>query len=296
MTTKESPGGISLAESTTTNKFPISIIEVPKASYHNQSKTAMMVASKNMGGPNYAGPLRLCQPRWKHISTFYIYELSAESYYLAQSLTSHPHYSVLRSEFEDFDKALSQFQAKNRSCRIKRIAVTENFQDEFLTVINDFTAFNNIKQFVDTVSDVTLFSQLATDGKLDTNRGNVKIDFGFACGQNLERNLDALGVTRPRILDRTMDPVFLDVQRQLSVLTDLVSKSCNLPLYHRVGNIHVDFAARLHPDGLIPAWRVAQNEPNQFLEVHEDSNNDRRPLMSPVGVFSRIYNTDLGPQ
>jgi hypothetical protein len=72
--------------------FPFDVIELPKESYHLQSKTKMTVASANMGGIGYGGPSCTHHlARWKHIATFYIFKLSAESYYLAQSLTCHPH-------------------------------------------------------------------------------------------------------------------------------------------------------------------------------------------------------------
>ena len=89
--------------------------------------------------------------------------------------------------------------------------------------------------------------------------------------------------------------MFLEVQKQLSLLSDLFSDAFQLPLYHRVDDIHKKYAAKLHPQGLFPAWRVAGHGPKIFIEVHEDSLNDSRPLMSPVGVLSRIYNTEVGP-
>ena len=130
---------------------------------------------------------------------------------------------------------------------------------------------------------------------MDKNRGNTKMDFGFACGQNLVRDIDSFGATKPRTLDRTNEPVFLAIQEQLSTLMDAVSENFGLPLYHRLDNIHQIFAQSLHFRGVIPAWRAATNLPDQPLEVHEDTNNDERLLMSPVGVFSRIYATDEGP-
>ena len=255
----------------------------------------MRVASKNKGGRNYPGPLRLYEPRWKHIRSFYVIEMSTESYYLAQSLTDHPHYTILRSEFPDFLTALTKFQQRNRTCKINRISSSKNFQDEFLIVVNDFSMLPQLRTIIDNIQDEALLLELNQKGKLDKTRGNTKIDLGYACGQNLERDLDQFGVTRPRILDRTLETVFVAIQEQLSTLIDAISQAFFLPAYHRVDRIDERFARKLHPNGIIPSWRAAINGPNQKLEVHEDSNNDNRENMSPVGVLSRIYSTQLGP-
>jgi hypothetical protein len=47
----------------------------------------------------------------------------------------------------------------------------------------------------------------------------------------------------------------------------------------------------LHPQGIIPAWRVAISRLDQFLQVHEGFNNESHALMSPVGVLSRLVGT-----
>jgi hypothetical protein len=275
--------------------FATVVIEVPKPSYHSQSKTSMFTASLKAGGSTYRGPQRLCLPRWKHIQTFYVFDLSAENYYQAASLSHHPHYSILKSELEEFNSALTKFQSQHRSCKIKRVTATENFQDDFLLVINDFSKYPCLQKMVDAIDDTNLLQELLTQGKLDMNRGNWKLDFGYASGQNLERDLLEFGVTRPRILDRTTEPQFLGVQTQLSQISDQVSESFGLPLYHREENIHQRYAAKLNPLGLFPAWRVAGHGPKAFVEVHEDFLNESRPLMSPVGVLSRIYQTEDGP-
>jgi hypothetical protein len=85
-----------------------------------------------MGGIGYNGPLRTHLACWKHIATFYIFELSPESYYLAQSLSCHPHYTILRSEMPAFDACLKAFLKKDGSSRIKRVSIEENFRDDFL--------------------------------------------------------------------------------------------------------------------------------------------------------------------
>ena len=264
-------------------------------SYHKQSKIQMRVASKNKGAGKYPGPLRLYEPRWKHIRAFYIIEMSQESYYLAKSLTHHPHYSILRSEFPDFLTALTKFQQSNRTCKINRISSSKNYHDEFLIVVNDFTFFPQLRIIIDKIQDKELLLELIGKGQLDETRGNTKIDLGYACGQNLQRDLDQFGVTRPRILERTRETIFIAIQEQLSRLIDAVCDALSLPKYHRVDGIDECFARKLHPKGIIPSWRVAMNSPNQRLEVHEDINNDKRELMSQVGVLSRIYTTELGP-
>jgi hypothetical protein len=99
----------------------------------------------------------------------------------------------------------------------------------------------------------------------------------------------------PRILDKSHEPMFLEVQKDLSVLIDLVSKQFSLPLFHRLDNFHARFCCVLHPQGIIPAWRVAISRLDQFLQVHEDSNNESCALMSPVGVLLHLVGTVDGP-
>jgi hypothetical protein len=275
--------------------FPIVVIEVPKPSYFSQSKMAMAVASQNMGGILYDGPIRSCVVRWKYISKFYIIELSVESYYLAQSLTHHPHYTILRKDFLVFDSFLTGFLKKHGSTQVKRISLSENFQDDFLLVINNFTEYPVLRNFLASIDDSQLLPEVLLVATLDTNRGNCKIDCGYSTGQNLVRELEDFGMTRPRLLDKTREPVFLVVCKDLSLLVDLVSETFSLPKYYRLDNFHSMFCQEFHPAAIIPAWRVAISRPEQFLEVHEDANNESRALMSPVGVLSRLVHSDIGP-
>ena len=276
-------------------QFPIMVIEVPKQSYHSQTKAAMSVASKKQGGSRYDGPQRVCPLRWLHIHTFYIVELSNNNYYQAKSLTNHPHYSILRSELPEYEEHLRHFQTKERCIHVKRIHLKDNYYDNFLLVINNLEAYPLLVPLIHNIDDTNLLMEVSKNGKLDHYRGNMKLDFGFACGQNLERHRDDFGSTTPRILDRTKEPTFLEIQKELSEITNAISETFNLPKYHCVDDIHLQFAATLHPEGIYPAWRAAWHGPNRFIDVHEDAMNDSRPLMSPVGVLSRIYQTKDGP-
>jgi hypothetical protein len=106
---------------------------------------------------------------------------------------------------------------------------------------------------------------------------------------------DKNGSTMPRLLEMTDHPIFLAVNIELSCLINLVCEQYSLPQYYRQDNFHKRFCHQLHPQGVIPAWRVAISQPDQFLQVHEDSKNETRPLMSPVGVFSRLVPSIEGP-
>jgi hypothetical protein len=273
--------------------FPVVVIEVPKPLYHLQSKTSMRVASHKMGGVVYDGPSCSHLQQWKHISIFYIIELSLESYYLAQSLTHHPHYLILRSELPAFESLLNGFLKKNASSSAKRIHHLQNFQDDFLLVINNFGPFPQLQKFLSTIHDDDLLHAVVSQAQLDSSRGNLKIDIGYASGQNLVRA--TFGTTIPRILEKTHKPMYLEVQKDLSVLIDLVLSQFDLPQYHRLDDLHTRFWRLLHPHGIIPFWRVAISRPDQFLQVHEDSNNESQPLMSPVGVLLHLVVTVDGP-
>jgi hypothetical protein len=189
-------------------EFPFVVIEVPKTSYHSQNKTLMRVVSQKMGGVLYNSPSCFHVARWKHISIFYIMELSVESYYLAQSLTHHPHYSVLRSEYSSFDALLTGVLKANTSSSAKRINHPQNFQDNFLLVINNFSNFPPLLKFLSTIHDNDLLQAVVSQAQMDASRGNLKADFGYASGQNVIRA--SFGTTIPGILDKSHKPMLLD--------------------------------------------------------------------------------------
>jgi hypothetical protein len=253
----------------------------------------MRVVSQKTGGVLYDGPSHFHVTRWKHISIFYIIELSVESYYLAQSLTHHPRYSVLRSEYSSLDALLTGFLKTDTSSSAKRINHHQNFQDNFLLVINNFSNFPPLLKFLSTIYNNDLLQAVVSQAQMDASRFNLKVDFGYGSRQNLMRA--SFGKTIPCILDKSHEPMFLKVQKDLSVLIDLVSKQFSTPLYHQLDNFHARFCHVLHPQRIIPAWRVAISRPDQLLEVHEDSNNESCPLMSPVGLLLRLVGTVDGP-
>ena len=203
-----------LASNIIASTFPIAVIEVPHKYYEKYSKTEMRVASKKMGGATYPSPQRLYLPRWKHIKTIYVFEMSHHNYYQCQSLTNHPHYLLLRSEVEDFNLAIMAFQKRyKQSPEIKRISSNENFVDNFLIVINNFLDFPSINNYVSSINDLHLLKEVISKSKLDSNQGNFKIDCGYSSGKNLEeQNLDEYGVTKPRLLEMTKEPIFLEIQ------------------------------------------------------------------------------------
>jgi hypothetical protein len=151
------------------SEFPFVVIEVPKTSYHSQTKTLMRVVSQKMGGVLYDGPSRFHVALWKHISIFYIIELSAESYYLAQSLTHHPHYSVLRSEYSSFDALLTGFLKTTTSSSAQRINHHQNFQDDFLLVINNFINFPPLLKFLSTIHEDDLLQAVVSQAQMDAS-------------------------------------------------------------------------------------------------------------------------------
>jgi hypothetical protein len=135
----------------------------------------MRAASQKMGGLTYDGPSRMHSASWKHISTFYIFELSAESYYPAQSLTYHPHYTVLRSEIATFDSMLQEHVKRNASAKVHRISMAQNFRDDFLIIINNFGEYPVLKNLLSTIDDSHLLGCIASQTEMDTTRGNCNL-------------------------------------------------------------------------------------------------------------------------
>jgi hypothetical protein len=217
----------------------------------------MGAASKNMGGISYDGPSSCYVVCWKHISTVYIIELSVESYYLAQSLTNHPHYTILHKEFLVFNSLLTGFLKKNVKTHVRRISISKNNQDNFLLVINNFTKYPKLCEALAAIIDSKLLQEVLLLATLNTNQGNCKIDFGYSTGQSLVYDSDDFGMTRPRLLDKTKEPVFLAVVTDLSALVNLVCDIFSLPKFYQVDNFHLTFCKELHPLAIIPAWQVA---------------------------------------
>jgi hypothetical protein len=149
--------------------FPVIVIELPKPSYLSQSKNLMRVVSQKMGGILYDGPTHSHLPRWKHIAVFYMFELLVESYYLAQSLSHHPHYTLLRSELTEFEALLSSFLKTHPSSALKMINSHENFEDDFLLVVNNFEKFPSIKKFLSKIEDDSLLQSVTSLAELDIN-------------------------------------------------------------------------------------------------------------------------------
>jgi hypothetical protein len=72
--------------------------------------------------------------------------------------------------------------------------------------------------------------ELFSSGMLDVNRGNwTLLDFGYASGQNLEHDLNAYVVTCPWLLDHTKENCFLEVLKQISMLSDSFGGIFGLP-------------------------------------------------------------------
>jgi hypothetical protein len=96
-----------------------------------------------------------------------MFELSAESYYLAQSLSHHPHYTVLRSELPAFEALLSSILKTHPSTVLKRINSHENFKDDFLLIVNNFEKFPSIKKFLSKIKDSSLLQSVTSLAELD---------------------------------------------------------------------------------------------------------------------------------
>ena len=181
--------------------FPLMVIEVPKKSYATCPKTQMCVASSRQGQSKYEGPQRVCPVRWMFIKTIYIVELSNCNYYQAKTLTHYPHYSILRSELAEYEDHLFNFINERRIIKIRKISYLENYKDEYLIVINKMDDIPTMNSLISAIDDTNLLNEVMTHGKVDSYRGNMKLDFGYACGQNLERNSADFGTTMPRLLD-----------------------------------------------------------------------------------------------
>jgi hypothetical protein len=158
------------------NLQTLPVVVLPKESYHSQSMMAMCVASQYMGGISHEGPSDMFPTHWKHIAVFYIFELLMESYTIPGAIPNSPPslYTILWFDLPTFDSLLYSFLFKHGSSQVKRISVHENFQDNFLVVINNFDSFPVIRFFLAKIDDSCLLQAMASQAQVDISRGNCK--------------------------------------------------------------------------------------------------------------------------
>ena len=99
----------------TVSEFPWTVIESPRASFHEQCMQKMGVLSKEMGVAGYNGPQRVCKDQWKHTAVIYILEPVLLGFYLATSLNDRVHYQVLKSEVEIIEAIENYCQSKKKA-------------------------------------------------------------------------------------------------------------------------------------------------------------------------------------
>jgi hypothetical protein len=85
-----------------------------------------------------------------------------------QSLTHHPHDSILRSELPAFEAQFNGFLKTNASSSAKRIHHLQNFQDDFLLVINNFGPFPLHQRFLSTIHNDDLLHAVVSQAQLDS--------------------------------------------------------------------------------------------------------------------------------
>lgn len=275
------------------DRFPWTVIESPKKTFYSQSKVAMRVASKDQGGGTYEGPLIVFPTRWQHIEFFYILEPVELGFYLAKSLHDRFHYQIPRNDRQTMDAIINHCNKSKGKSKFKIICKDENFQDDNMLVVHDPS--KQLKDYIATINDKSLLSNLINLARYDSIRGNFFVDSGFASAKNQMRDEADFSISKPAKLANTDEPIFLESMIQMSTVTDMLCQEYGLPLLFRVDGIDHQWARTLDPNNILQSIRNSVTQPTSAFGPHLDSQNDPRELMSAVPVFHRILQTDLGP-
>ena len=91
-------------------------------------------------------------------------------------------------------------------------------------------------------NDNLLVDDLLKNGKFDGNRGNFKVDTGFASAMSQLRDPNTAFISVQAKLKRTDETMFIKLMLGLSRLTNLLSMHYNLGPLFRVDNIDAEWA------------------------------------------------------
>ena len=275
------------------DEFPWTVIESPKKSFFNQSKVSMRVASKEQGGSSYDGPKIVWPQRWSHVDYFYILEPVELGMYVAKSLHDRFHYQIKRSEKHILDQIVAFCKQSRGRCKYKMVGPGKNHIDDNILVVHDPS--RAIKDYLATINDEDLLQDLLSHAKFDRNRGNLAIDTGYASAKCQERDKLAFCISKPTLLARTKEDLFLQTMVQVSTVMDMLCKEFSMPKLFRVNGIDKEWARQLHPDNVVQSIRNSVALASAAFGGHLDSQNDPRELMCAVPVVHRIFQSSIGP-
>ena len=141
-----------------------------------------------------------------------------------------------------------------------------NYHDNNITVIHQPS--ETMKRFILGCLDDDVLSELLSLGTMDTARGNVKIDTGFASGMCQKRDKVSAFISCPDKLVRTNEPMFIRTMLHLSTVMDMVCKEYSLPFFYQVDGIEKQWATTIHPDNLMQQTRNSIAMSNAVFGPH----------------------------
>ena len=272
--------------------FPWTIIESPRKSFYKQNRATMRVLSMAQGGWSYEGPQICCKDRWKHTAFFYVLEPVQMGLYIAKSLNDHFHYQVAKKDSWIIHGIKKHCKDSKSASKFVLVREGENFKDDNILVVHNPS--QPIRDFIMQCNDSEMIEELISVGTFDENRGNVKIDTGYASAMCQRRDSTSAFVSRPDKLSRTDEPMFVKTMVEVSCLVDMLCNEHGLPKFYHVDGIDHEWARRIHPDNLLQQARYSLAMSNACFAPHMDTQNDARELMSPVPVVHRIVETRIG--
>jgi hypothetical protein len=194
-----------------------------------------------------------------------------------------PHYQVPVESLEFYVNSISESYTDMKweiynDC-------TKNYRGDFLNVINKPSrkiASTFQKLPLDDIAEFVLKS-----GSSDGQRKNKFCDVGFASDQNTGRSVESNGISKPRVLEHSCNPLLATAAAALSSVIDNIVPSRLRFKAYRDEKRQKEFADTLSPGNLFEAIRFALTNEDHILDIHEDSSNDPDILFSGVATFSK---------
>jgi hypothetical protein len=212
----------------------------------------------------------------------YIYSFFLFKLYFASRLDL-PHYQVPVDSLEFYVNSITESYTDIKGDIYNDC--TQNYRGDFLNVINKPTrkiASTFQKLRLNAIAEFVLKS-----GSSDGQRKNKFCDVGFASDQNTGRSVESNGISKPRVLEHSCNPMLAMAAAALStVIDDIVPPHLRFKAY-RDEKRQKEFAETLFPGNLFEAIGFALTNEDHILDIHEDVSNDPDHLFSGVATFSK---------
>jgi hypothetical protein len=209
-----------------------------------------------------------------------------EQVYFARSLNL-PHYQVSAEELPAFLKNIEDYKRVDARQRSLEVCHLRKGSDHLIPAMNVFNRLTEEMRAV--VVDLPLddLARVVLKTKtVDMTRGNIVVDVGYATDHNSYRDKEDGGVAKPRLLNRSTDPLF---QKAMLAMTQMSDLACPPELKGKVfrdEKRNLLFSGKHLEGNRIEALRVALTSASHLVGCHVDGGNDTLPEFEGVINYS----------